>query len=277
MDTNVIIGSNFINLRKIMKSENDNKFYNFILNMKVSCIEYNLALDKIINWTNQSGSKYVCVSNVHMCMETFDSLNYRKVVNEADLNLPDSTVLRFAQKLLTNSKLGKTKKGVDIVLDLCRLATQNSLSIGLYGSTENTIDKFTSQLEKLYPQLKIDYKYSPPFRILTEAENEKIINEINKSGIKILFVGLGCPKQERWMAEHKNELNCVMLGVGAAFDFIAGTTKSSPDWVHKYGFEWLYRLCIEPKRLWKRYLYNNPRFVWYLFLQLLRQVVSRKS
>lgn len=251
-----------------MEIENKNEHHNFILNMKVSCIEYELALKKIIYWAAQANSKYVCISNVHMCMEVFDSLAYKKIVNEADLILPDSTILRFSQRLLTKSNVGGTKKGVDMVLDLCELASLESMSIGLYGSTDSTIEKFKSKLEKSYPQLKINYKYSPPFRELTKTESEKIVCDINNSGVKILFVGLGCPKQERWMAAHKDELKCVMLGVGAAFDFIAGTTKTSPDWVHKYGLEWLYRLCTEPKRLWRRYLYNNPRFIWYFILQL---------
>lgn len=252
-----------------MKIENDREHHNFILYMKVNCIKYDLALKKIINWAIKGSSKYICIPNVHMCMEIFDSPNYRKIVNESDLNLPDSAVLRFAQRSLTKSDVGNIKKGSDIVLDLCSLASAGAIAVGLYGSTIDTIDKLENQLEKSFPNLRVSYKYSPPFRETTQIENKEIINDINNSGVKILFVGLGCPKQERWMASHKSELNCVMLGVGAAFDFIAGTTKSSPDYVHKYGFEWLYRLCIEPKRLWRRYLYNNPRFVWYFFLQLM--------
>ena len=242
---------------------------NTILRMKVDCIEYDVALDQLLNWTATSKSRYVCISNVHMCMEAFDSDEYKEIVNNSDLNLPDSAVIRFVQKTFTMCNIGKTKKGVDIVLDLCRLASTKGKPVGFYGSSQNTIEMLTEKVQKHYPELDIKFKYSPPFRSLTEAEDKRIVNDINSSGVKLLFVGLGCPKQERWMAEHKDKLNCVMIGVGAAFDFIAGTTKASPAWVHDYGFEWLYRLMSEPRRLWKRYLKQNPRFIWYFFLQLL--------
>ena len=113
----------------------------------------------------------------------------------------------------------------------------------------------------------IKYSYSPPFLSLNDQEKNDIIDKINDSGIKILFVGLGCPKQEIWMKEHKEKLNCIMVGVGAAFDFIAGNKKTAPIWMQRIGLEWLYRLLSEPKRLWKRYFKHNPRFIYYFIIQ----------
>jgi N-acetylglucosaminyldiphosphoundecaprenol N-acetyl-beta-D-mannosaminyltransferase len=121
------------------------------------------------------------------------------------------------------------------------------------------------------PQLKIAYASSPPFRPLTPEEDAEIISDIKASGTQILFVGLGCPKQENWMAEHKDKLNSVMLGVGAVFDFYAGNIKQSPAWLSKLGLEWMFRLTQEPKRLWRRYLILNPRFIY----QAVKQLISR--
>ena len=123
-----------------------------------------------------------------------------------------------------------------------------------------------------HPSLEIAYAYSPPFRPLSVEEDAEITGKINGSGTQILFMGLGCPKQENWMAEHKKRVSCVMLGVGASFDFYAGNVSESPAWLGKVGLEWLYRLTQEPKRLWRRYLILNPRFIW----RAGRQILSRK-
>ena len=121
----------------------------------------------------------------------------------------------------------------------------------------------------MFPKLDIAYSYAPPFRRLVNEENKKYVDAINNSGVNVLFVGLGCPKQEIWMAAHKEQVNCVMLGVGAAFDFIAGNKKNAPKWMQSIGLEWLFRFLCEPRRLWKRYLKHNPRFVYHFVLQLL--------
>lgn len=212
---------------------------------------------------------YICVSNVHMCMETFDDQSFRSVVNSADLVIPDGRPISWAQKLLGYSNAEQVR-GQDIMNEICRLSGKESLTIGFYGGeSDEVLAQVVSNLESTFPDIKIAYTYSPPFRPLTNDEDEHVVNEINDLGVDVLFVGIGCPKQERWMAEHKDRVQCVMLGVGAAFDFISGSKKHAPRWMQKVGLEWLFRLVSEPRRLWKRYLKQNPRFVYYFVQQWL--------
>lgn len=124
-------------------------------------------------------------------------------------------------------------------------------------------------MQNRFPGLNIVYAFSPPFGEMIREEDDQVIQDIAKSGVRILFVGLGCPKQERWIAEHRDTVKAVMLGVGAAFDFHAGVKRQSPAWMQRLGLEWLFRLLQEPRRLGRRYLYHNPRFVFYAVLDLL--------
>jgi N-acetylglucosaminyldiphosphoundecaprenol N-acetyl-beta-D-mannosaminyltransferase len=137
----------------------------------------------------------------------------------------------------------------------------------LYGSSQDTLNKLRVRLSNGYPGLIINGSFSPPFRKLTEEEDSRIVEEINCSNPDIVWVGLGSPKQDLWMYEHRDKLNApVLIGVGAAFDFLAGTKLQAPHWIRDSGFEWLFRLVTEPKRLWRRYLVNYPLFVYYVFI-----------
>ena len=147
------------------------------------------------------------------------------------------------------------------------VATQE-IAIGFYGGTVETLEKLTALYKQKYPNLKIAYSYSPPFRSMTVEEDEAMIRTINASGTKILFIGLGCPKQERWMAAHRGKIQAVMLGVGAAFDFHSGNKRQAPLWMQNSGLEWLFRFSQEPTRLWWRYVYHNPRFMILAMMQL---------
>ena len=212
---------------------------------------------------------YVCVSNVHMCMETFDSAQFREVVNGADLVIPDGRPIFWAQKLL-GKKDAEQVRGQDIMNSLCEISGKENLNIGFYGGVSYEIlEQVKAALLIKYPDIRITYSFSPPFRPLTNEEDQQVIADIHAANVNVLFVGIGCPKQENWMAEHKEHLSCVMLGVGAAFDFIAGNKKHAPRWMQKTGLEWLFRLSSEPQRLWKRYLKQNPRFIWYFCQQWL--------
>lgn len=142
------------------------------------------------------------------------------------------------------------------------------MPVGFYGGTDEVLEMMKANLTADYP-LDIAYAYSPPFRPLTEEEDRKVVEDIINSGAKILFVGISCHKQERWMAAHKDSLPMPLVGVGAAFDFIAGMKPQAPGWMQRAGFEWLFRLLTEPKRLWRRYLYHNPRFLFKFALQLI--------
>lgn len=247
-----------------------------ILSMDVNVIDIKMAVDKIAGLALKKRGSYVCVSNVHMCMEVFDSQTFKKVVNGADLILPDGRPLSWAQKLLGHSTATQVR-GQDIMNALCVMSCNEELRIGLYGGqSKMVLDAVQTKLKLHYPTIKLTYAFSPPFRPLAQEEDDDVIAQINSVGVDILFVGIGCPKQEYWMAEHREQLGCVMLGVGAAFDFISGEKKHAPHWMQRAGLEWFFRLCAEPKRLWKRYLQQNPRFVFYFGLQLLKSKLNRR-
>lgn len=239
-----------------------------IITMRVDVTDRQRAVDTILGWATDAQSRYVCVSNVHMCIETYNDPAFRTTVNTADLTVPDGRPIFWAQKLLGH-KNARQVRGMDLTLSLCERAAQQGISVGFYGGAPATLQTLQSTLQQRFPQLKIAFAISPPFRPLTQAEQDADIAAINSSNAGLVFVGLGCPKQERWMQEHRDKVNAVMLGVGAAFDFIAGNKKHAPNWMQTCGLEWFYRLLDEPKRLWRRYLYTNPKFIGLFVLQLL--------
>jgi N-acetylglucosaminyldiphosphoundecaprenol N-acetyl-beta-D-mannosaminyltransferase len=240
-----------------------------VLTMDVDVTDLTKAVTRIENLVSLDQGAYVCVSNVHMCMETFDSEEFRDLVRSADLVVPDGRPVFWAQRLL-GAGAAKQVRGQDIMNSLCEKSAARGLKIGLYGgSSDQVLNQVKQQLKETFPGIKIAYSYSPPFRLLTDAEDEQVVNDINAAAVDILFVGIGCPKQERWMAEHLASLQCVMLGVGAAYDFISGSKKHAPRWMQTVGMEWVFRLLSEPTRLWQRYLKQNPRFIYHFVWQWL--------
>jgi N-acetylglucosaminyldiphosphoundecaprenol N-acetyl-beta-D-mannosaminyltransferase len=239
-----------------------------ILSMNVDTTSCKIATDVILGWTKKYKGRYVCVSNVHMCMEVFDNSSFMKIVNGADMVVPDGRPLVWAQRLI-GAENPQQVRGADLLLSICEMAEKKCISIGLYGGTSDSLNDFIIFLKSKFPLLNIGYHYSPPFRPLTLLEDRLCIEGIRKSKVKILFVGIGCPKQEIWMADHKDMLKCVMIGVGAVFDFFSGQKKHAPRWMQKMGLEWIFRLFGDPKRLWKRYLKHNPRFIYYFAKQLI--------
>ena len=238
--------------------------------MGVDLTDLSLSVDRVIALSKANKGAYVCVSNVHMCMEAFDSPDFGKVVDQADFVIPDGKPISVAQKLL-GYKDAVQVRGQDIMNALCEISGAKNINIGFYGGGSDAIlDQVKSNLIVQYPDIKITYAFSPPFRPLSDEEDLNVVENINTEKVDILLVGIGCPKQEIWMAEHKDKVSCVMLGVGAAFDFIAGNKKQAPRWMQNSGLEWLFRLSSEPGRLWKRYFKQNPRFVWHFFFQLLK-------
>jgi N-acetylglucosaminyldiphosphoundecaprenol N-acetyl-beta-D-mannosaminyltransferase len=245
-----------------------------IIKMGVNVTSLNDALEQVEVLAKKKRGAYFCVANVHMCIETLDSIEFQKIVNNADLVLPDGKPLSWAQKLL-GFKEAKQVRGQDIMNALCAASGEKRLNIGFYGgSSDELLSTVKSKLLETYPDIRISYAYSPPFRPLNAEEDTQVVEDINNANVNVLFVGIGCPKQERWMAEHKDKLNCVMLGVGAAYDFIAGSKKHAPRWVQKIGMEWLFRLFSEPKRLWRRYLSTNPRFIWHFGKQYFKYLIK---
>lgn len=240
-----------------------------VITMRVDVANQQKVVQHIISYIEQQRSAYICVSNVHMCMETFDSKDFKNVVNSADLVIPDGRPIYWAQKLLGQSQAQQVR-GQDLTEALCELSHTSGIKIGLYGgSSVEVLAQVEENLKNVFPNINIAYKYSPPFRPLTDEESKAVTDNINQAKVDVLFVGIGCPKQENWMAINKDKVNAVMLGVGAVFDFIAGTKKHAPRWMQYLGLEWLFRLFSEPRRLWKRYLKQNPRFIWYFVQQWL--------
>lgn len=237
-----------------------------VINMTTHILSKDELVSKCLKLAKERKGGYVCVSNVHMCMEVFDKKEFAEIVNNADFVIPDGRPIAWGQRLLGNTD-AKQIRGEDITQAFCEKSNESSLRLGFYGgSSDELLEQVKAKLKRSFPNINIVYAFSPPFRPLTEDERLSVVKDINDAEVDVLFVGIGCPKQEMWMAQNKNDLGCVMLGVGAVFDFISGQKKHAPKWVQKIGMEWFFRLCSEPKRLWKRYYVHNPRFV-YFFLQ----------
>jgi N-acetylglucosaminyldiphosphoundecaprenol N-acetyl-beta-D-mannosaminyltransferase len=240
----------------------------YILGMRLDETSYEDTTNRVISWAESGDYRYVCAANVHMVMEAYDSEDFRKIINKADIVTPDGMPIVLMLRILGLKNQSRVY-GPTLMKYICEASAQSAVSVGFYGSTPETLKALVRNLTDRFVNLKVDYAYSPPFHPLTPEEDETTIKEINASQIKILFVGLGCPKQEQWMAAHHCQVKAVMVGAGAGFDFFAGTKKQAPQWMMRIGLEWLFRLFTEPKRLWRRYLYNNPRFLCLAAMQLL--------
>ena len=241
----------------------------YVLGMRVDATSYEDASRRVARWVRDGRSAYVCVANVHMIMETFDSSAFQRVVNGADLVTPDGRPLVWALRSLGVRDANQVR-GADLTARVVELAAREGIPIGLYGGTPDLLETFARILERRYPGVRVVCRIAPPFRPLTPEEDEAVTGEILSSGARILFVGIGCPKQERWMEAHKERIPAVMLGVGAAFDFHTGRVRQAPGWMQVAGLEWLFRLLMDPRRLWKRYARHNPRFVVLFSLELLQ-------
>jgi N-acetylglucosaminyldiphosphoundecaprenol N-acetyl-beta-D-mannosaminyltransferase len=237
--------------------------------MRVDATSYEDASRRVARWARDGRSAYVCVANVHMIMETFDSSAFQRVVNGADLVTPDGRPLVWALRSLGVRDANQVR-GTDLTARVVELAAREGIPIGLYGGTPDLLETFARILERRYPGVRVVCRIAPPFRPLTPEEDEAVTGEILSSGARLLLVGIGCPKQERWMEAHKERIPAVMLGVGAAFDFHTGRVRQAPGWMQVAGLEWLFRLLMDPRRLWKRYARHNPRFVVLFSLELLQ-------
>lgn len=240
-----------------------------VLGMRVDATSYSDAIGRILAWSEQAESRYVCVSTVHMVMEAYDDPGFQRIVNGADLVTSDGMPLVWALRLLGVPHATRVY-GPDLTPLLCEAAAGLGIPVGFYGGTQQVLDRMIAEVQRRYPALRVAYSWSPPFRPLASEEQEEVVAAIKASGARLLFVGLGCPKQERWMAEHRESLPLPLIGVGAAFDFLAGSKQQAPHLLQRLGLEWAFRLVTEPRRLWWRYLYHNPRFVALFTWQLIR-------
>lgn len=240
-----------------------------ILGVRVHATSYADATARIVRWAERGESRYVCCANVHVVMEAQDSPPFAEVLHDAALVTPDGMPLVWFARGLGIAQ--PRVYGPDLMLHVCASAAAHAIPIGLYGSTDDTLDALQRSLHARFPGLVVAYRHAPPFRAERSDEDEAVVAACTRAGVRILFVGLGCPKQELWMAAHAGRIPAVMLGVGAAFAFHAGKVAQAPAWMQGAGLEWLYRLSREPRRLAGRYLRHNPRFVARALPALLRQ------
>lgn len=235
-----------------------------ILGVNIAITNMKEIVNYVVDNIKELSGKYICVSNVHTTIMSYDNPEYKKIQNSAAIRLPDGRPLSLVQKR-KGFKEAERVTGPDLMQTLFEGAKDNKLRYYFYGSTEETLSLLEEKLKEKYPSIKVVGMYSPPFRNLTEEEDNEIIKKINDAKPDIVWIGLGAPKQEKWMYDHKNKINGLMIGVGAGFDFLAGNIKRAPKWMQKCSLEWLYRLLQDPKRLFARYMKTNFKFMWLIF------------
>lgn len=232
-----------------------------VLGVRVNAVDQAAAASVIESWIASRRGGYVCVTGVHGVMESHDDPGLKRIHNEAGLVVPDGVPLVWIGRLLGHGGVSRVY-GPDLMLEVCHRSPEKGYRHYLYGGAPGVADKLADRLTQRYPGLNIVGRHCPPFRELTEEEDREIVQQINDARPDIVWVGLSTPKQERWMAAHAGRLEApALLGVGAAFDFNAGLKKQAPSWIQNIGMEWFFRMVTEPRRLARRYLRNNPRFV----------------
>lgn len=239
-----------------------------VLGVGVSAIGMDEAVGTIGRWIAERSRSYVCVTGVHGVMESQRDPALCRIHNRAGMVTPDGMPLVWLLKHAGHRHADRVY-GPDLMEAVFARSAAHGWTHYLYGSSEESLARLEANLLNRFPGARIVGRFSPPFRPLTEAEDAGIVARINASGADIVWVGLSTPKQERWMAAHRDRLAPpVLIGVGAAFDFHAGLKKQAPRFVQRSGFEWLFRMATEPRRLWKRYATNNPQFVVRILAQL---------
>ena len=242
-----------------------------VLETDLSATSYAESCRLIAAWALAGQPAYVCICNVHTVMEAHRSPAYAAVLNGAAIATPDGMPLVWALRRL-GCPAQERVYGPDLLLEFAGFAAGRAdLPSYFYGGADGVAAELARTLTAKYPGFKVAGFESPPFRPLTPEEDAAAVERINSSGARILWVGLGAPKQELWMAEHLGKVKPVMIGVGAAFDFLTGRVRQAPRWMMRSGLEWLFRLAVEPRRLWRRYAVNNPHYLWHLGRQLARR------
>jgi N-acetylglucosaminyldiphosphoundecaprenol N-acetyl-beta-D-mannosaminyltransferase len=239
-----------------------------VLGVPIDLTSYMESTKKIMQLAKEHQSQYICIANVHMVMEAYYHKDFIEILRASELVTPDGMPLVWMLRI----KGGKNQErvyGPTLMLYILEAAAKDGIPVGFYGGNIDVLDMLVKKMQVEYPRLNITYSYSPPFRALSDEEANEVCRQIQVNGVRILFVGLGCPKQEIWMAAHQGKINAVMIGVGAAFDFHAAIKPQAPTWMQAIGLEWLFRLLHEPRRLARRYLYNNPRFLLLALADLL--------
>ena len=238
-----------------------------VLGVHVSALTLDRAVHAICEWVTSRQRQYVCVTGVHGVMESHAARALRHIHNEAGLVTPDGMPLVWIGRHLGRD-IGRVY-GPDLMAAVCGAPQASHFRHYFYGGGPGVPELLSKRLRDRLPSLAVVGTLSPPFRALSHEEDEEVIRTINTAAPDIVWVGLSTPKQERWMADHRARLDApVLIGVGAAFDFHAGLKPQAPPWMQRSGLEWLFRLATEPRRLWRRYLRNNPMFMYHIALQL---------
>ncbi|MFT3857428.1 MAG: WecB/TagA/CpsF family glycosyltransferase [Aquabacterium sp.] len=213
----------------------------YVLDTHIDAISWEDVLGRIVSWGSQHQSRYVTLCNVHSVVTASQEADFNKVLSQADLTLPDGAPVAWSLRREGFPQQQRIN-GPDLTWRYLAVAEKIGQSVFFYGSTEATLEKLHARIKKEFPKLRVVGMVSPPYRDLSPEEDQAYIDQINKSGAHVLMVGLGCPKQEKWMAAHRGRIQAVMLGVGAAFDYHAGTVRRAPVWIQKIGMEWAHRL-----------------------------------
>lgn len=232
-----------------------------ILGVNITVTNLNKTIKYIEENLEELRGNYICVSNVHTTVTAYEDYEYRKIQNGGALALPDGKPLSIVSRR-RGFRNAERVTGPDLMGELFKESEEKGYKHYFYGSTEETLKLLKLKLKEKYPKLNIVGMYSPPFKSQVSIENDDILNKINSNEVDFLWIGLGAPKQEKWMSIHKDKVNVIMIGVGAGFDYFADKIKRAPMWMQKYSLEWLYRLIQDPKRLFKRYFVTNIKFIY---------------
>jgi N-acetylglucosaminyldiphosphoundecaprenol N-acetyl-beta-D-mannosaminyltransferase len=241
-----------------------------VLGLPIDQLGWEDALGRIAGWAAAHESRVVCICNVHSVVTARSDAAFRAAVLGCDLATPDGAPVAWWVGRRSGVPQPRLN-GPDLMWRYAAQAAARGEGIFLYGSTPATLDALEARLLAAFPGLRIAGRHAPPFRPTTEDEDAAVAREVAASGAGTVWVSLGCPKQELWMARQRGRIPAVMLGVGAAFDYHAGTLRRAPPWMQRAGLEWLHRLASEPRRLWRRYLVTNTRFIAALAWQLLTE------
>lgn len=235
-----------------------------VFGVGISITDYAQAAEAIVAAGAAQRPAVVSCHAVHALMTAADDPELRDRVNAFEIVTADGQPVRWAMNLLHRAGMRERVYGPQLMLEVCRRAAEQGVAIYLYGGSPAVAEELPKRLAAQFPDLRIAGWESPPYRDLTEEEDAALVERIAASGAGIVFIGLGCPKQDFFAARHRDRLPAVQVCVGAAFDFHAGAKPMAPRWMQRSGLEWLYRLACEPRRLWKRYLATNSRFLWRL-------------
>jgi N-acetylglucosaminyldiphosphoundecaprenol N-acetyl-beta-D-mannosaminyltransferase len=242
-----------------------------VLGVPIAAVQIPDVVAQMEMWiAGRERTHYICVANVHVIMEGRQDPSFGEVLQSADLCIPDGMPLVWIGRRRGHA-LYKRVCGPDLLIDFCRTTKDAGYTHFFLGGRPSVAHKLVNELQRRFPGVRVAGICSPPFRKLTQREDDEITEQINRAAPDVLWVGLGCPKQERWMREHRDNLRIpVVIGVGQAFDIHSGETPQAPLWMRENGLEWLFRLCREPRRLWRRYLIHNTKFIFALLLESLR-------